>query len=349
MRILADRAVTLGPRPRAAPETRAAASAFQAYLRQSFSYTIEMFAPDRGEDPIEMFLFRTRKGHCEYFASAMVALCQSVGIDARIVAGYLATEFNGVTNAYIVRESNAHAWVEVELEPGRWTTMDPSPPDVIARLHRPAGGLLARIRHVYEAMEFTWVNAVVTFDEKKRSGLVGSGEGWSAPLRRVTYLFSEMRERLGLIGIDDAKAHDSTIFFAGAVVLVLLVWWARRLIRSRRYRKSMLGDAPASDPALAELLAQAGFYDRAIRALERAGIGKPRYRPPLTHAGVLADANSELAAALGSLAGLYYRVRFARRPLDPEEAAAAEALADDVERASRPAKPVLSDNRAQSA
>jgi transglutaminase-like putative cysteine protease len=58
----------------------------------------------------------------------MVALCRSVGINARMVAGYLAAEFDASTGRYIVRESNAHAWVEAELGTDRWRRYDPTPP-----------------------------------------------------------------------------------------------------------------------------------------------------------------------------------------------------------------------------
>lgn len=325
--ILTGRGITLGPRPRAAPQTRAAAGALQSYLRQGYAYTTEMIAPDHDEDPIEMFLFRTRKGHCEYFASAMVALCQSVGIDARIVAGYLATEYSSVTGEYTVRESNAHAWVEVELEPGRWLTMDPSPPDAIARLHRPESGILGRLRHFYEALEFTWVNAVVTFDEKKRSGLVGSGDRWSEALHRISGAIGDLRRWTGL-GSGERGGSGAGFYATIAAVAALAFWITLRFVRVRR-RARPDGPAPAAlDPGLAALLAQAGFFDRAMRALDRSGLGKPRFRPPLSHAAVLGAASTEVGDTLRSLSHLYYRVRFARTPLDPGESSAAEALAD---------------------
>jgi transglutaminase-like putative cysteine protease len=101
-----------------------------AHLRANYNYTLEMVAPEGDEDAIDMFLFRTKAGHCEYFASAMVALCSAGGIPARIVTGYVGGEHNPVSGSYLIRASDAHAWVEVQTSPGRWETFDPTPPAV---------------------------------------------------------------------------------------------------------------------------------------------------------------------------------------------------------------------------
>src|SRR5690606_37460750 len=123
LQLLRDRNIPLDPAQRESHHNRDGINAFQQYLRQTCSYTLEQeLSPD---EPIEWFIFERRRGHCEYFASALVAMCWSVGIDARLVTGYVATEFDEGTRTYVVRESNAHAWVEAELSPGRWVTFDP--------------------------------------------------------------------------------------------------------------------------------------------------------------------------------------------------------------------------------
>src|SRR5262249_49787331 len=133
--VLDARHIPLEPAARQVPaDNRAAAAAIQSHLRARCSYTRQMIAPDGGVDPIEMFLFRPKTGHCEYFASATVALCQAVGLEARVVSGYLAGEYNPVTGQYLVRESEAHAWAEVALGDGRWITVDSSPPAELERL-----------------------------------------------------------------------------------------------------------------------------------------------------------------------------------------------------------------------
>ncbi len=79
------------------------------------------------QDPVEWFLFDSREGHCEFFASSMVLLLRTVGIPARLQAGYIGGEREG-DGAYLVRESNAHAWVLAYVEK-RWRVFDPTPPE----------------------------------------------------------------------------------------------------------------------------------------------------------------------------------------------------------------------------
>jgi len=82
-----------------------------AHLRQEYAYTLDLM-DSPGADPIGDFLFRDRAGHCELFASSLVLMLRSQGIPARLVTGYLGTSFNPLEGYHIVRNSNAHAWVE---------------------------------------------------------------------------------------------------------------------------------------------------------------------------------------------------------------------------------------------
>lgn len=77
-------------------------------------------------DAVAEFLFVAKKGHCEAFASALALMARSIGIPARLVAGYRVGERNPVFGHWVVRQSNAHAWVEAEVD-GRWLTLDPTP------------------------------------------------------------------------------------------------------------------------------------------------------------------------------------------------------------------------------
>ena len=96
-------------------------------LQSRYTYSLQVDATGR-QDPILQFLLQHKRGHCEYFASAMALLSRSVGIPARVVAGYRVTERNELGGYYIVRERNAHAWVEAWVPGHGWRSYDPTPP-----------------------------------------------------------------------------------------------------------------------------------------------------------------------------------------------------------------------------
>ena len=84
------------------------AKILESHLRNRCRYTTELLAPEPGEDPIEMFLFRTREGHCEYFASSMAAMLRSIGMDARVVTGYIVRESRIGRSTFVARKNDAH-------------------------------------------------------------------------------------------------------------------------------------------------------------------------------------------------------------------------------------------------
>ena len=100
----------------------------QQHLRQDYTYSLSFKRPEKKE-PILDFLLKNKQGHCEYFASAMALLARSIGVPVRVVGGYLVSEYNPLGGYLIVREQNAHSWVEAWV-PGRgWRTFDPTPSD----------------------------------------------------------------------------------------------------------------------------------------------------------------------------------------------------------------------------
>ena len=91
---------------------------------EEFYYTLE--PPALGRDPVDQFLFDTRRGFCEHYASAFAVMMRAAGIPARIVLGYQGGELNPMGNYLIVRQSDAHAWTEIWLENVGWRRVDPT-------------------------------------------------------------------------------------------------------------------------------------------------------------------------------------------------------------------------------
>jgi transglutaminase-like putative cysteine protease len=98
----------------------------ELYLKNNFGYTLEL-PGQREPDPLAHFLFERKRGHCEYFASSMTIMLRTIGIPARVVNGFRGGKYNDLTNSYIVREKDAHSWVEAYFPEYGWVTFDPTP------------------------------------------------------------------------------------------------------------------------------------------------------------------------------------------------------------------------------
>ena len=95
------------------PTPAGKARAIERHLRNDFAY--DLASPSRGAlDPLDHFLFESKRGHCELFASAMVVMLRAIGVPAREVTGFVGGTYNRFGGYYVVRQSEAHAWVEVD-------------------------------------------------------------------------------------------------------------------------------------------------------------------------------------------------------------------------------------------
>ena len=97
--------------------------ALSLFAEEKFFYTLQ--PPLLGEQPVDDFLFNTRRGFCEHYASAFVFLMRAAGVPARVVTGYQGGEANPVDGFVVVRQSDAHAWAEVWLAGRGWTRVQP--------------------------------------------------------------------------------------------------------------------------------------------------------------------------------------------------------------------------------
>jgi protein-glutamine gamma-glutamyltransferase len=111
-----------------------ARNALQYFAREKFEYTLE--PPPLGVNGIDDFLFSTRKGFCEHYASSFVFLMRAAGVPARVVTGYQGGELNQLGGYYIVRQSDAHAWAEIWLKERGWVRIDPTAASVPERVQR---------------------------------------------------------------------------------------------------------------------------------------------------------------------------------------------------------------------
>ncbi|MCX7845717.1 MAG: transglutaminaseTgpA domain-containing protein [Dictyoglomaceae bacterium] len=101
--------------------------AIEKYLEENYPYSLDIPPLKEEVDAVEDFLFITKKGYCEQFSTAFAIMSRIIGIPSRFITGFSPGELNPWTGMYEVRMKNAHAWVEIYLEPIGWIPIDPTP------------------------------------------------------------------------------------------------------------------------------------------------------------------------------------------------------------------------------
>lgn len=143
------------------PRVDKQAAAVERYLSTKFTYVQR---PEQiGSRPMttDDFLLRSRRGHCEYFAAGMVALMTALDVPARIVGGFYGGRMNPLTGYFVIRNEDAHAWVEV-WDGSRWATYDPTP--AALRPGDSQSGLLGRYASALnDSVNYFWDRYVLTY------------------------------------------------------------------------------------------------------------------------------------------------------------------------------------------
>jgi transglutaminase-like putative cysteine protease len=259
------------------------------FRNQAFVYTLE--PPRLGEDAVDEFLFTTRKGFCEHYASAFTVVMRAAGVPARVVTGYQGGEFNPIGGYLLVRQSDAHAWSEIWLVDRGWVRVDPTAAVAPERIERglvnavgvdePAPGrfrqeseLWLQVTLTWDVVNDFWNERVVRFNAARQFGLL---------------------ERLG---VDDPDwralglglAASLAAFFAG--LSAYLAWKHRGPER----------DWPAR------------LHAETARRLRRRGLVPGRAEGPIAFLDRAAAACPDLAGDLGRIRDLYAGLRYGPRP-----------------------------------
>jgi transglutaminase-like putative cysteine protease len=149
----------------------AKAERIESFLRNNYAYSLSVPTPPHGMSAIEDFLFNSKKGYCEHYATAMILLLRTLGIPARVVTGFSGGELNKYGGYIIVRESNAHSWVEAAID-NKWMRFDPTPS---VSVERPSAVAL-----FVDALKMNWDRYVVAFSISDQKEIV---RAFSLPFR----------------------------------------------------------------------------------------------------------------------------------------------------------------------
>jgi transglutaminase-like putative cysteine protease len=275
----------------------AKARAIQDHLRTGFGY--DLHSPSQGApQPIDHFLFESKRGHCEFFSTTMAMMLRTVGVPSRNITGFVGGTWNRFGRYYAVRQGDAHSWVEAFIEsPSRatWQTYDPTPTAGI-QPPDPPGGIYYYARDFVEAVSQRWNTYVVGYDLRKQLGLI----------EEIRRQYEGPRGALaGTHGFFDSLTLS--VARTAAVLAVAAVVYAGWRYRRRPARPSEL---PRSNRADVRHSTASTLYRGVEAALRANGIARPPHVPPLTYAETLRKENHPLSGCILHVTRLYLATRF---------------------------------------
>lgn len=268
-------------------------------LRSEFRYTLDT-PRVRSRDPLADFLFVRKAGYCEYFASAMAVMLRTLGIPARVATGFQSGYFNDVSGVYVIRASDAHAWVEAWIDGEGWRTFDPTPPDTSS-----PKGIFARLGMYLDAADTQWQQWVVSYDFMHQLELAGRFQRALAEWARAGQFGSGLllnRNAWTAKQVRRAAAWGARGFALALLIAVLVIFGPRLWRDLERYRKVRRIVRTGGGPADARVL-----YERMLDLLARRGYHKPAWFTPAEFAGGLPDS---IGGDVAQFTALYNEARF---------------------------------------
>jgi transglutaminase-like putative cysteine protease len=298
------------------------------FLSETGGYTYSLDQPYvGGRPPLEAFLFDAKRGHCEYFSSAMAIMLRSLGIPTRNVTGFVGGRYNPYGDYYALRQGDAHSWVEAYLPDRGWLTLDPTPPGRGAL--GIAEDLFADLRAVIDALRTRWITSVVAYDLRTQIGMARKlmrfmdsfrGDRGLSPVRDRT---TSIRDRL-------PSGRTLLAWIAGLVALIGIGIVVRKYWRPARARDRQ--------PMTRHAAEAVKLYRELERALGRRGRPRPPSTTPVEHAQRLKQEGFPLADGVQEVTGRYMEVRYGNRSLPAEELSRLRSIVSAV-RSDRAAPP----------
>jgi transglutaminase-like putative cysteine protease len=282
------RAISAGWQARHGNDGAAILAAAEAlFSQQLLIYTLN--PPLLGADMVDEFLFDSRRGFCEHFATAFVFALRAAGVPARVVAGYQGGEVNPVDGYLVVRQYDAHAWAEAWIAGRGWVRIDPTAISAPSRINNN----LANAVPSGEELPFL-ARGDLAWLRELRYRLDAVTNGWNQWV--LGYNPQRQRDLLASLGLNEPDWRSMTAVLSvlcGMVMLGLTAWILRNRLRV--------------DPSLAA-------WRRFTARLAKRGVAWQTWEGPLAFAERAAKQMPVHAEAIAEIAALYARLRYAPGP-----------------------------------
>lgn len=307
------------------------AKVIENYLQTNFGYTLELKAA--GDQPVADFLFNIREGHCEYFATAMAIMLRTQGVATRIVNGFQTGDYNETADIFVVKQRNAHSWVEVYFpKENAWIPFDPTPFAGQTIGNTGSTGILGTFNNYLEALETFWIQYFVAYDNQEQQSLMRSvrngfvdfqakSSDWIS--QKQTQLIDWWKEVRGDKGLETsaiAIGYGIGYFSVGILGIILLIWLYRKIIKLKIWRNVFAWLRRKNEITIVE------FYERMQKVLAIRGFIRELHQTPLEFAFAI-----NMPEAV-SITEKYNQVRFGEKNLSNLEVKEIENWLEKLEK-----------------
>ena len=286
------------------------AKAVESHLQNDYHYSLSS-SSGASADPLDHFLFESRKGHCEFFSTAMAVMLRYLGIPTRSIAGFAAGTYNRFGSYYTVRQADTHSWIEAYFTEQGWIRFDPTPP-AATQPELDQHTTIATLIDMLDALGDSWERRVVRYDTQQQIWL----------LRAIprTMLHSRNTVNSAISAITPIGGFTSQPATLTASILVACVAATAGLILRRRSKKRAQKLARPEEPERkATALAATELYKKLQNAMTHANIQRDPGTPPLRHAELLVQNNHPSAQAIYLITNAYLNARFGDDTLSDNE------------------------------
>ncbi|GAA4450667.1 transglutaminase TgpA family protein [Novipirellula rosea] len=331
IKLMADALASSIPEKERGP--MALARLYEEFLhsRGGFQYTLNLDAvKSYNVDPIEKFVAKDRRGHCQYFASALAMMLRSQGIPARLVVGYRTDDLNELGHYYVARQSHAHAWVEALIDEqdldhvvyGQpkanqyWMRLDPTPGGTNSE------GNTQGVGSVIDLAQTLWKGYVVDVNSSDNTNSSGGSSAITPIAQSRTLLATWLKNimdqvQAGQLGGGALSAHRDFSWIAAVfgVIVTLGIFGSIRIFSELLQRAKTDSTPSRTRPTVA-------FYAETLDCLTRCGLHRDNAQTPAEFAVIAENelnsprlradfsATSPPRSPLRILTDAFYRLRF---------------------------------------
>lgn len=292
------------------------ATNIESALKSNYNYSLKM-TYENGMPPVEYFLFKSKEGHCEYFATAMALLLRLNNIPARITNGFCGGEWNETGKYYIVRERDAHSWVEAYIDGSGWAIFDPTPP---IRFAIPDSWRSSLLFQYIDYTKLVWDRYIINYSRKDQvnalktlATLANKEFEFKIRLRST---FARMKRTFNVWRHNTPFAPFWVACILSGCVFLILTGRKNWTYFTKREKYGSHRGAVL-------------FYGKILKRLGRKGILKSENETAQEFAGRVRTQHPEHYVNVEIITCLYHKVRFGEKKLSEEEKALVSKLVRD--------------------